>query len=187
MHPRALLPALVLLSLLAVGAGCTADPARSPTVSTVRADAALTAPEVLASFVPPAPPGWRLLAPPSSVSLEEDGMPLTSVTASYLRDSGPNGTGSTDADLTIQDTGGRSAGLRRLVDRLAAAPADGAAPARTMLRGQPAYVLDDGRMTGAYVVVGDRYVVWLAVTGGTRADFDAFVAALDLEGLAEQR
>jgi hypothetical protein len=55
-----------------------------------------------------------------------------------------------------------------------------------MLRGQPAHVLDDGRMTGAYIVAG-RYVVWLAVTGGTRADFDAFVAALDLEGLSGQR
>ena len=42
-------------------------------------------------------------------------------------------------------------------------------------------------MTGAYLVVADRYVVCLAVTGGTRADVDAFVAALDIEGLAGQR
>ncbi len=187
MHPRTLLPALVLLATLAVGAGCIADPATDPAQPAVRADAALIAPEALASFVPPAPSGWRLLAPPSPVSLEEDGMPLVSVTASYLRDSGPNGTGSTGADLTIQDTGGRSVGLRRLVDRLAAAPADGTVPAPITLRGQLAYVLDDGRMTGAYIVVADRHVVYLAVTGGSRADFDAFVAALDLEGLSARR
>jgi hypothetical protein len=182
MHPRALLPVLVL-ALFAVGTGCTAD----PTPPAVRADAALIAPEALASFVPPAPPGWQLLAPPSPATLEEDGTPLVSVTASYLRESGPNGTGSAGADLTIQDTAGRPVGLRRLVDRLGTASADGAAPARTPLRGQPAYVIENGGVTGAYIIVADRYVVWLAVTGGTRADLDAFVAALDLEGLPAQR
>ncbi len=48
-------------------------------------------------------------------------------------------------------------------------------------------MFDDGRMTGAYVVVADRYVIYLAVTGGTRADFDAFVASLEIEGLSGQR
>ena len=187
MQPRSLLPAFLIIALLAVGAGCTVDPATDAPRPAVRADAALIAPEALAHFVPPAPAGWRLLAPPSPVPLEEDGVPLVSVTASYIPESCPNGTGSPGADLTIQDTGGRSVGLRRLVDGLAAAPADGAAPARTTLRGEPAYVLDDGPMTGAYIVVADRYIVWLAVTGGGRSDLDTFVAALDIEGLAAQR
>ncbi|HIH04307.1 MAG TPA: hypothetical protein HA263_10850 [Methanoregulaceae archaeon] len=187
MHPRALLPALVLLAMLAVCAGCTGDPAAVTPTPSVRADTALIAPELLAAYVPPAPPGWRLMAPSSPLSLEEGGVPYVSVTASYISDGGPNGTVGPGADLTIQDTAGRSVGLRRLVDRLAAAPENGTAPARTTLGGQPAFMIGDGAVTGAYLVVADRYVVYLAVTEGTRADFDSFVAALDLEGLSGQR
>lgn len=153
----------------------------------VEADAALIVPRALASYVPPAPAGWRLLAPPSPVSLEEDGAPLVSVTASYLSDGDPNGTGNRSADLVIQDTAGRSVGLRKLVDLLSSAPNDGNGLVRTTLCGQPAAVLSDDQMTRAYLVVADRYVVYLAVAGGTQADFDAFVTALDLDGLSGQR
>ncbi|MEN6341427.1 MAG: hypothetical protein ABFC89_02600 [Methanospirillum sp.] len=189
MHLRAL-SVLALLAILVAGAGCVNDPAHEGAGATptpvVRADIALIAPEVLAAYVPPAPPGWQLLAPPSPVSLEEDGAAFVSVTASYLAE-GPNGTSSPVADLTIQDTGGRSVGLRRLVDRLASPQANGTAPVPTTIRGQTAFIFTDGPITGAYLAVADRYIVWLAVTGGTRADFDAFVAALNLEGLSRQR
>ena len=187
MNLRAPFSVLALLAILALGAGCVDDPTAGTPAPTVRADAALIAPGALASFVPPAPPGWQLLAPPSPATLEEDGVSLVSVTASYLPADDPNGTGNRSADLTIQDTGGRSVGLRKLADLLSSAPKDGSGLTRTTLRGQPASVLGDETMTGAYLVVADRYVVYLAVTGGTRADFDAFVAALDLEGLAGQR
>lgn len=185
MHSRALLPALALLALLAAGAGCTANPATDQSVTAVGTGGALTAPEVLASFVPPAPAGWRLLAPPSPVTLDEGGVPIASVTATYLPDGGPNRTGGTEAEVTVQDTGGRPVGLRRLVDALAAST-DGS-PTRTSLRGQPAFVLGDGPVPAVYLVVADRYVVRLAVTNGTRADLDAFIAALDIEGLAGRR
>ena len=183
MTPRFLPPALALLVLLVLGAGCTADPAE-PIAQT---DTPLIAPEALASYVPPAPAGWRLLAPPAPATLEEDGVSLVSVTASYLPDSDPNGTGRRSADVVVQDTAGRSVGLRRLVDQLPDAPAGGAGPARTTLRGQPAVVLTDEPVARAYLVVADRYVVLLTVTGGMRTDFDAFVAALDLEGLSGLR
>ncbi len=182
---RALLALLVLIASIA--AGCTGDPAAVTPTPAVRADTALMAPEALASHIPPAPPGWHLLAAPSAVSFEEDGAPLVSATANYLADESPDGTVGAGADLTIQDTGGRPVGLRGLVDRLATAGENGTASARTLLRGQPAFVFDDGPVAGAYIVVADRYVVYLAVTGGTRADVDTFVAALDLEGLPGQR
>ena len=188
MYARAL-PVLALVILVA-GTGCVNDPANDSAGATptpvVRAETALIAAEVLAAYVPPAPPGWQFLAPPSPVLLEEDGGTFVSVTASYISGS-PNGTSGPVADLTIQDTGNRSVGLRRLVDRLALPQADGTAPVPTTLRGQPAFVFTDGPIAGAYLVVADRYVVSLAITDGTRADFDAFVAALDLEGLSEQR
>ncbi len=181
------LPPLPLLVLLLLGAGCVADPATDPAVQIPRTDTSLIAPEALASYIPPAPAGWRLLAPPAPATLEEDGASLVSVTASYLPDSDPNGTGHRSADLVIQDTAGRSVGLLRLVDHLPDVPADGTDPVRTTLRGQPATVFIDEQMTRAYLVVDGRYVVYLTVTGGIRADFDAFVAALDLEGLSGLR
>jgi len=184
MNPRAPFCVLALLAMLALGAGCSDDPMAGTPAPTVRADTAHIAPEALASFVPPAPAGWRLLAPPSPATLEEEGAALVSVTASYLPADDPNGTGNRSADLTIQDTGGRSVGLRKLADLLSTAPNDGNGLVRTTLRGQPAAVLGDETMTGAYLVVADRYVVYLAVTGGRRADFDAFVTALDIEGLS---
>ena len=187
MNPSAPFCILALLTILAVGPGCIDNPAAGTPAPSVSADTALIAPEALASFVPPAPAGWRLLAPPSPVTLEEDGAPLVSVTAGYLPADDPNGTGNRSADLTIQDTARRSVGLRKLVDLLPGAPNDGNGLVRTTLRGQPAAVLSDEQMTRAYLIVADRYVVYLAVTGGTRADFDAFVTALDLEGLAGQR
>lgn len=182
---RLLPPALLVL--LVLGGGCTADPATDPAVPIARTDTSLIAPEALASNIPPAPTGWRMLAPPAPVTLEEDGAPLVSVTASYLPDSDSNGTGNRSADLVIQDTAGRSVGLLRLVDPLPDAPADGTDPVRTTLRGQPAVVFRDEQMTRAYLVVDGRYVVHLTVTGAEPADFDAFVAALDLDGLSDLR
>jgi len=187
MNPCTLLPVLALLTLFAIGAGCIADPTTGTAVPTIRAGAALIAPEALAPYVPSAPAGWRLLAPPSPVVLEEDGAAFVSVTASYLPDSDPNGTGTRSAELVIQDTGGRSVGLRKLVDLLLNAPNDGNGPDRTTLRGRPAFVFSDDLMTRAYLVVADRYVVYIAVTGGSPPDFDAFIAALDLDGLSSLR
>lgn len=182
---RSFLPALLVL--LVLGAGCTADPATETTILTPQTDVPLIAPEALAEFVPPAPSGWRLLAPPAPATLEEDGASLVSVTASYLPDSDPNGTGTRSADLVVQDTGGRSAGLLRLVDPVPAGPVNGTDPVRTTLRGKPAIVVRDPQMTRAYLVVEERYVVYLTVTGRVPGDFDAFVAALDLEGLSGLR
>ena len=176
-----------LLVLLVLGAGCTADPATDTAVRIAHTDAPLIAPEALAEFVPPAPSGWRLLAPPAPATLEEDGTSLVSVTAGYLPDSDPNGTGTRSADLVIQDTAGRSVGLLRLVDLVSDEPVDSTHPVRTTLRGQPATIISDDQMTRAYLVVDGRYIVYLTVTGGVQADFDAFVAALDLEGLSGQR
>lgn len=177
----------VLLVLLVLGAGCIAGPATDPAAQIALTDTPLIAPEALASYIPPAPAGWRLLAPPAPATLEEDGASLVSVTASYLPDSDPNGTGNRSADLVIQDTAGRSVGLLRLVDHLPDVPADGTDPVRTTLRGQPAAVFSDEQMTRVYLVVDGRYVVYLTVTGAEQADFDAFVAALDIAGLSGLR
>ena len=175
MNPRALLPALILVALLA--AGCTDDPSRSAPPPT--ATAALVAPEALASYVPPAPAGWRLVAPPSAAVLEENGTVLVSATASYLADDGAR-----SADLVLQDTGGRPVGIRRLADTLAAAPG---APAPEALGGRLALVLEDGGVTSAYLVLDDRLVAWIAVPGGTRTDLEPFAAALDPTGPADGR
>jgi hypothetical protein len=178
---------LILPALLTLGAGCTADQASGAVAPPVPADAGLIAPEALASFVPQAPPGWQLLAPPSPATLEEDGAPLVSVTASYLAVDDQEGSGDRTVDLTVQDTGGRSIGLRKLLDAALAMPSGESAPVPTTVRGQAAWVLNGEGMIGACVPVADRYLVWLAVTGGTQADLDAFLAALDLEGLAARR
>ncbi len=177
MHRHALLVAVTLLALLA--AGCSSDPTTVAPPSTPGDRSPLIAPERLAAFVPPAPEGWRLAAPPSAATLEENGTPIVSVTASYVAD------GDRSADLVIQDTAGRPVGLRRLADGLMAAPGGSATVAS--LRGQPAVVVEDGGLAGEYVVVAGRYVVWCAVAGGTRADLDAFSKGMDIEGLAEQR
>ncbi len=182
---RFLSPAFLVL--LVIGAGCTADPAMDPAVQIAQTDTPLIAPEALASYVPPAPDGWRLLAPPAHATLEEDGAPLVSVTASYLPDNDPNGTGNRSADIVVQDTAGQSIGLLRLVGLLPDVPADGTNPVQTTLRGRPAVVLTGEQMIRAYLVVDGRYVVHLTVTGGVQSDFDAFVAALDLEGLSGLR
>jgi hypothetical protein len=187
MTSRTVTPLLGLLALVALGAGCSSDTAPDIAASTVQADAGLIEPEALASFVPPAPAGWQLLAPPAPSTLEEDGAPLVSVTASYRAVDGQDGSGDRTVDLTIQDTGGRPIGLRRLLDAALVAPAGGSAPVPTTIRGQTAWALSGEGVIGSYILVADRYVVWLAVTGGGQSDLDAFVAALDLERLSAQR
>ncbi len=177
MHRHALLVAVTLLALLA--AGCSSDPTTVAPPSTPGDGSPLIAPERLAAFVPPAPEGWRLAAPPSAATLEENGTPIVSVTASYVADDGGS------ADVVIQDAAGRRVGLRRLADGLMAAPGENATVAS--LRGQPAVVVENGGLAGEYVVVADRYVVWIAVAGGTRADLDAFTRGMDLEELGVQR
>jgi len=143
------------------------------------------APGDLARFVPEPPPGWRLAAPPSAALLDDDGVPFTSVTAGYLPLEDPDGTGPRGAEITLQDTAGRLAGLREVFDPGSAAEGDGTD--RTILAGHPARVLDGGIVNGACILVADRYAVYLAVTGGSRADLDAFLEALDLDGLAAFR
>lgn len=177
----ATLPLIALLVLSLLAAGCietplAGDPSPSPGATV---PAPLIAPETLAAHVPEGLAGWQLLAPPSSAVLEEDGEPIVSVTASYLSSDGTR-----NADLSLQDTGGRSVGLRRLVDGLG--NETGGAVWAT-LAGHRALVLEDGAMAGAYLVVADRYVAWIAVTGGARADLEAFANAMDLEGLAARR
>lgn len=178
MHRLAPLPVL-LLAALAVAAGCSADPAGSEPTTAGGGEGGLSSPEALAAFVPAAPQGWRLAGEPSTAVLEDDGVPVSSVTALYVADDGVR-----TADLAIQDAAGRSAGLRRLADDLAA---NGTAPRGARLGGHPAYVVADGPVAGAYVLPGDRVAVFLAVAGGTRADLESFATALDLDGLAGLR
>lgn len=178
MHTSAML--LVVLVVLAASAGCSADPVSEPSAPASADGTALIAPEALAAHVPAAPDGWRLAAPPSSAVLDEDGALIASVTASYLSLDGARTT-----DLTLQDTGGRPVGLRRLADDLAAASENGTAPAPTLLGGRAAHVVETGEMAGACTVVVDRYVVWIAVAGGNRAEIEAFCAGLDLDALAD--
>lgn len=193
MHVRIPVAALLLavLALATFSAGCADDPAAptGPSVSPGETPAVAgtpVAPEVLARFVPPAPAGWRLEAPPSTMALDEDGMPLLSVTASYTPVTEPNGTAAGDADLVIQDTGGQPIGFRKLVDLLASAPPGTDGLDRTTLRGHRAFEVRDERSASSYILVADRYVVYLSVSG-TPADYDAFVAALDLDGLSRLR
>ncbi len=183
---------LAVLALLVLTAGCTDDPA-DPTATTPvpggtpSVSGTPVSPQALVRFAPPAPAGWRLTAPPSTLTLDEDGMPLLSVTASYAPVTTPSGTAAGDADLVIQDTGGQPIGFRKLVDLLASAPAGTDGLNRTAIRGHRAFELRDERSSNAYILVADRFVVYLAVSGGTPADYDAFVAALDLDGLSRLR
>ena len=178
LHHSALLSVLILAAL-AVAAGCSADPADTVPSTPAGGDGGLASPEALAAFVPVAPPGWQLAGEPSAAALDDDGVPVSSVTALYVADDGVR-----TADLAIQDAAGRPAGLRRLAADLAA---NGTAPREDKLGGYPAYVVADGPVAGAYLLPGDRVAVFIAVAGGTRADLESFAAVLDLDGLAGLR
>ena len=121
------------------------------------------------------------------MSLDEDGFPLTTVTASYVPVTSPNETLAGDVDLVIQDNGGQPIGFAKLLGLLEGAPQSAGVVTRTTVRGHRAYEIRDERSTSLYLVVADRYIVYLAVTDATKADYDAFVAALDLDGLARLR
>ena len=188
-----LLAAVLLLVLAALAAGCiddADDPTRILPESTTAAphDGATVVPsDTLARFAPPAPGGWRFLAPPAGMTLDEDGFTLVTVTASYVPVTAPNGTAAGDVDLVIQDNGGQPIGLAKLLGLLESAPQSTGGLTRTTVRGYRAYEVRDERSSSVYIVVGDRSIVYLTVTNARPADYDAFVAALDLDGLARLR
>ena len=190
---RSALSLLAAVLLLALAAGCidnADDPTRSlPTVNaSAPHDGASPVPsDALARFAPPAPDGWRFLAPPSAMTLDEDGFPLTTVTASYVPVTSPNETLAGDVDLVIQDNGGQPIGLAKLLGLLESAPQSTGGLTRTTVRGYRAYEVRDERSSSLYIVVGDRSIVYLTVSDARPTDNDAFVAALDLDGLARLR
>ncbi len=190
--PSAPLFAAVLL-LVALAAGCideADDPTRlfpEATSSAPLVGATPVLSDTLTRFAPPAPDGWRFLAPPAGMTLDEDDSPLVTVTASYVPVTAPNGTATGDVDLVIQDNGGQPIGFAKLLGLLEGAPQSAGVVTRTTIRGHRAYEIRDDRSISLYLVVADRFIVYLAVTDATPADYDAFVAALDLDGLARLR
>jgi len=183
----------IVLVLLSVSGGCiddTGDPTRAlpdPTIAAAPGGVTPVPSDALVRFVPPAPGGWRFLAPPSGMTIDEDGAPLVTVTASYVPVTAPNGTAAGDADLMIQDTGGQPIGLAKLMGLLEGASPSASGLTETRVRGHRAYEIRDERSRSLYLVVADRFIVYLTVTDAGPADYDAFVAALDLDGLTRLR
>jgi hypothetical protein len=208
---RTLIGALSLLVLLgvALAAGCsstpsTTTPTSAPTaVGTASAVATPSAAASVASsgsgavvaavpadrlepFIPAAIGAWKLDGQVQTFSMKDgEGHDYTWVSGEYAKD----GSDDAGANLMIMDSAVAKTPYREQWSSFQSVQTNDGWWKSVTVEGQPSWksFSKDTNSYGQWVLVGDRYIVIATVDGGTEADLDAIVDAMDFAGLAGVR
>lgn len=178
----------VLLVLFLAGvciiAGCTQAPSgQSGKNLPVNTSITTLDPSALVPFVPPAPQNWVNESEPFGYTLNDNnqGISYSAVSGSYTLAANNSST----AEVIIQDTGGAKVGFRGLWDNLTASEGTQAYTRKVDVKGYPAWeIYEAPDRYASWIAVGDRFMIYVAVNGGSRADFDALVGSINYQGLA---
>jgi hypothetical protein len=137
----------------------------------------------LVPFVPKAAGAWKLEGDPMGMTGKDaSGQAFSWVTGTYHRD----GDETAQASVQIHDLATAESPLKSLWKTFSAYESTEGYMKTTTVKGFPAWDVYD-KNTGSYSMmldVGDRYLVYVTVEDGSRADLEALMNAMDLAGLA---
>ncbi|WP_440949335.1 hypothetical protein [Methanosphaerula subterraneus] len=139
--------------------------------------------KTLNALFPPAPAGWVIdQQPVGSTRLDQDNHAWTSSTASYTSTANKE----TTAAVTYQDTAGRPVGFKTIWSSFKDAETSDGYFKSTTVKGNPAWETHSiaGKTFGTWVSVNDRFMVYVNIQNGTKADYDAIINAIDFTGIA---
>lgn len=178
----------VLLVLLLTGAcmiaGCTQTPSGEPAKGVpVNTSIKTIDPSVLVPFVPAPPQNWVNESEPFGYTMNDNnqGISYSAVSGSYNNVANNSST----AEVIIQDTGGAKVGFRGLWENLTASEGTQAYTKKAEVKGYPAWeIYEAPDRYASWIAVGDRFMIYVAVNGGSRADFDTLTGSINYQGLA---
>ncbi|MEN6517196.1 MAG: hypothetical protein ABFC38_03260 [Methanospirillum sp.] len=204
--PSTLIAALALLVLLgvALAAGCASTPSGSAATTTptpagttaaTTAAAAVTTAGTSGSavssvgyariipFVPKSAGAWNLESDPMGMtSKDSDGKEFSWVTGTYTK----NGDDTVQASVQIHDLATAESPLKGMWKSFTAYESTEGYMKSTTVKGFPAWDVYDKNSKNYNMMIGagDRYIVYVTVEDGTKADLDTIVNAIDIPGLA---
>ena len=197
---------ILILACLMMAAGCTSSNPQTTTtsattmVATQTSAAAGTTPaaqaaaqsgtsgqavdvKTLNALFPPAPAGWVIdQQPVGSTRLDEENHAWTASAAKYVSTANKE----TTASITYQDTAGRQVGFKTIWSSFKDAETSDGYFKSTTVKGNPAWETHSiaGKTFGTWVSVNDRFMVYVTIQNGTKADYDAIINAIDFTGIA---
>lgn len=201
MKRMALLLILILICLV-MAAGCTSSnpaqtttsattvavgqsPAAAGTTSASQGSTSGQAVDVktLNALFPPAPAGWVIdQQPAGSTRLDQDNHAWTASAVKYASTANKD----TTATVTFQDTAGRQVGFKTIWSTFKTADTSDGYFKSTTVQGNPAWETNSiaGKTFKTWVSVNDRFMVYVSIENGTKADYDAVINAIDFAGIA---
>jgi len=139
--------------------------------------------KTLNALFPPAPAGWVIdQQPVGSTRLDQDNHAWTSSAAKYVSTANKE----TTAAVTYQDTAGGQVGFKTIWSSFKDAETSDGYFKSTTVKGNPAWETHSiaGKTFGTWVSVNDRFMVYVNIQNGTKADYDAIINAIDFIGIA---
>lgn len=194
---------ILILACLMMAAGCTSSNPQTTTTTSATTIAAAqssaaagTTPaaqsgtsgqavdvKTLNALFPPAPAGWVIdQQPVGSTRLDQDNHAWTSSAAKYVSTANKE----TTAAVTYQDTAGGQVGFKTIWSSFKDAETSDGYFKSTTVKGNPAWETHSiaGKTFGTWVSVNDRFMVYVTIQNGTKADYDAIINAIDFTGIA---
>lgn len=136
----------------------------------------------MVALIPAAPAGWEADGSPSGLTMKDsDGHPWTMATGSYTSTTNKEAT----ASITYQDTADLNVGFKSNWNGFQSMEGTDGYFKSTMVKGNPAWEMYSKPDTyGGWISVNDRFMVYVSVDKGTKADYDTIVNAIDFAGIA---
>lgn len=136
----------------------------------------------MVALIPAAPAGWEADGSPSGLTMKDsDGHPWTMATGSYTSTTNKD----TTASVTYQDTANQNVGFKSSWSGFQSMESTDGYFKSTQVKGNPAWeVYTKPDTYGAWISVNDRFMVYVSVDKGTKADYDTIVNAIDFAGIA---
>jgi hypothetical protein len=134
------------------------------------------------ALLPAAPAGWVMADKPTGFTMTEtEGHPWTMVKGSYTSTANKD----TTASITYQDTANQDVGFRSNWKNFHAVENSDGSFRSTRVKGNPAWeVFTKPDSYGGWVSVNDRFMIYVSVDKGTKADYDSIINAIDFAGIA---
>lgn len=194
---------VLILAGLVMASGCTSSTPQTTTTTSATTVAAGNSPaaagttpasqsgtsgqavdvKTLNALFPPAPAGWVIdQQPVGSTRLDQDNHAWTSSATKYASTANKE----TTASVTYQDTAGRQVGFKNIWSTFIAAETSDGYFKSTTVKGNPAWETHSiaGKTFGTWVSVNDRFMVYVYIENGTKADYDTIINAIDFAGIA---
>lgn len=136
----------------------------------------------MVALLPAAPAGWTTDEKPSGFTMKDSsGNPWTMATGSYINAANKD----TKASITYQDTANQNVGFKSSWSGFQSMESTDGYFRSTMVKGNPAWeVYTKPDTYGGWISVNDRFMIYVSVDQGTKADYDTIINAIDFAGIA---